>query len=79
MDEWWIWTSYGFGFGHALFFIIMLALVLYPTGRILNRLGLSPLWSVLALFPLINLIFLWVLAFARWPMVQGGGAAAQPR
>jgi len=75
MDDWWIWTGYGFGFGHALFFIIMLALVLYPAGRILRRLGLSPLWSVLTLFPFINLIFLWILAFARWPLEERAGAA----
>jgi len=74
MDEW-IWTSYGFGFGQVLFFLIMLALVLYPAGRILRRLGLSPLWSLLTLFPLINVIFLWVLAFARWPLEDRAGAA----
>jgi len=77
MDEW-IWTSYGFGFGQVLFFLIMLALVLYPAGRILRRLGLSPLWSLLTLFPLINVIFLWVLAFARWPLEDRAGAA-QPK
>jgi hypothetical protein len=77
MDEW-VWTSYGFGFGQVLFFLIMLALVLYPAGRILRRLGLSPLWSLLTLFPLINVIFLWVLAFARWPLEDRAGAA-QPK
>jgi hypothetical protein len=77
MDEW-VWTSYGFGFGQVLFFLIMLALVLYPAGRILRRLGLSPLWSLLTLFPLINVIFLWVLAFARWPLEERAGAT-QPK
>jgi hypothetical protein len=65
MDNWMM--TGGFGLTHGLFFVIMLAVVLYPIGRILNRLGLSPLWSVLAVIPFINLIAVWVLAFADWP------------
>lgn len=44
---------------------------LYPIGRILGRIGLSPFWSVLAVVPLVNLIGLWVLAFADWPARRG--------
>jgi len=43
------------------------ALVLYPAGRILNRIGFSPLWSVLAFVPIVNLAALWVLALIGWP------------
>jgi hypothetical protein len=57
----------GFGPTHWLVFVGMVAVVLYPIGRILNRIGLSPFYSVLALIPFINLIALWVLAFADWP------------
>jgi len=28
-------------------------------------------WTILAFIPLLNLIGLWVLAFARWPAVDG--------
>jgi hypothetical protein len=52
---------------HAIIFALYAALVLYPTGRILRRLGFSPLWSVVALFPVVNLIALWVLAMVPWP------------
>jgi peptidoglycan/LPS O-acetylase OafA/YrhL len=45
----------------------MVAVVLYPVGRILGRIGLSPLWSVLALIPLANLFALWLFAFIDWP------------
>ncbi len=57
----------GYGFGHWLIFPLIVAAVLYPVGRILGRLGLSPFWSVLALFPFLNLVGLWILAFAEWP------------
>ena len=53
--------------GHWLGFAVIVALTLYPIGRILNRLGISPFWSVLALIPFVNLVALWVLALSPWP------------
>lgn len=73
MDNW-TWMT-GYGFGHWLFFAVMVALVLYPAGRILNRLGLSPFWSLLIFIPLLNLILLWVLAFSGWPVEKSKGGA----
>ena len=57
----------GTGVGHWIVFAVFAAILLYPLGRILGRLGLSPFWSVLAFVPLANLIGLWLLAFIRWP------------
>jgi hypothetical protein len=57
----------GFGYGHWAIFAVMMAIVLYPIGRILDRIGLSPFWSVLVPIPLVNLIALWAFAFADWP------------
>ncbi len=45
----------------------MIAVVVYPAGRILSRIGFSPLWSILMFVPLVNLIALWILAFTEWP------------
>jgi hypothetical protein len=56
-----------FGPSHWLFFIVFVAAVLYPIGRILSRIGFSPLWSVLAFVPFINLVAVWVLASIDWP------------
>ena len=56
-----------FGPVHWLFFIALVAAVLYPIGRILSRIGFSPLWSVLVFAPLVNLVALWVLASTDWP------------
>ena len=58
---------YGYGPFHWLWFIVVVAVVLYPTGRILSRMGFSPLWSVLAFVPILNLVALWVVAFTEWP------------
>jgi hypothetical protein len=42
----------------------------FPVAKILQRLGLSPWWTILAFFPLLNLIGLWSLSFVRWPKVD---------
>jgi hypothetical protein len=55
------------GLAHWLFFLALIALVIYPIGRILNRIGLSPLWSILAFIPVLNLLALWIVAFSDWP------------
>ena len=60
--------GYGYGFGGGLlWFIVMVALVVYPAGRILSRMGFSPLWSILMFVPILNLVALWILAFTEWP------------
>lgn len=56
-----------FGLAHWLMFAIAVVLVIYPVGRILGRIGFSPLWSIVAIFPLFNLIGLWIVAFTDWP------------
>lgn len=68
METW----MYGYGPSHWLWFIVMIAVVIYPAGRILNRIGFSPLWSILIFIPLVNLIGLWILAFTDWPSGRTG-------
>ena len=52
---------------HWIAFAVIVALILYPVGRILKRIGFSPLWSVLVFIPLANLLALWLLAMGDWP------------
>jgi hypothetical protein len=52
---------------HWVPFVVLAVLILYPTGRILSRIGFSPFWSVLAFIPLANIIGLWVVALSVWP------------
>ena len=59
--------SMGFGPLHWLFFIAVVVAVVYPIGRILSRIGFSPLWSLVVFVPLVNLLALWVLATSDWP------------
>jgi len=63
----------GYGFAHWLFFIIFVIAIIYPVGRILRRLGFSPLWSILVFIPLVNVISLWVLALTDWPSKENQG------
>jgi hypothetical protein len=43
-------------------------------GRIVNRAGYSRWWLLTLLVPVLNLIMLWVFAFASWPV-----AASRPQ
>lgn len=46
----------------------------FPVAKILQRLGISPWWTILAFFPLLNLFGLWALSAVRWPKVDGAVA-----
>ncbi len=64
------WMMYGNGYYgpfQFVWFIVMVAAVAYPAGKILSRMGFSPLWAALAFVPGLNLIALWLLAFTDWP------------
>lgn len=52
---------------HWIAFVVFAALVLYPIGRILARIGYSPFWSIVAFVPLANLLGLWIVALGEWP------------
>lgn len=67
MNYWMDFPGMGFGLTHWVIFAVFIAVVLYPVGRILDRIGFSPFWSVVAMIPIVNLIALWVLAFTEWP------------
>lgn len=50
---------------------LILAIVLVPAWRILKRTGHSGWWSIIIFIPLVNLLGIWLLAFTRWPAVDG--------
>jgi hypothetical protein len=39
----------------------------FPIAKILERLGISRWWTILAFFPLLNILGLWALSVVRWP------------
>ena len=53
--------------------IIAVFLLIYfiPLVKILHKAGYSGWWSVLILVPLVNIIMLYVFAFADWPALRG--------
>jgi hypothetical protein len=41
-------------------------------GRIVNRAGYSRWWLLTLVVPVVNLIMVWVFAFAIWPVSNAG-------
>ena len=68
--------TFGHGMGIGLFqllFVLAYILVfMVPVWKIVSKAGYSGAWSLLALIPLLNIIMLWVFAFARWPNAEEG-------
>ncbi len=65
-------------FSLAIWFMILLAvLVLWAFiavfGRIVNRAGYSRWWLLTMLVPVLNLVMLWIFAFADWPVSKPAG------
>ncbi|MGN6316131.1 hypothetical protein [Trinickia sp.] len=55
--------------GYWIIVIAVVIAMLYPYVRILRRTGHSAWWLVTMFIPIVNLIMLWVFAFAKWPGV----------
>ncbi len=62
---------WGFGWIAAIIAVV-------PFWKICTRLGHSPWLSLLVIVPLANLIFLYWLAFAQWPIQRGGSGFIPP-
>jgi uncharacterized membrane protein YhaH (DUF805 family) len=52
--------------------LAVLAIFLVPGVRILRRTGHSGWWVLLWFVPLVNILALWIFAFARWPALERG-------
>ncbi len=51
---------------------LLLAIFLVPAVAILRRAGYSGWWALLCYVPLVNILALWIFAFARWPALERG-------
>jgi hypothetical protein len=65
-------------FHHGWGFPWLIAAVLgvIPFWRICTRVGFSPWLSLLIIVPLANIIFIYYVAFADWPMHKSSAAPA---
>jgi uncharacterized protein (DUF983 family) len=55
--------AYGMGGGGFLMMILIGALVVVPFWRLLPRFGIPNWVAILAIFPLVALVLLWIMAF----------------
>jgi len=60
--------------GHLVWMLVVAVLVVVPFWRICRKAGFPGALSLLILVPLVNLVFLYVLAFSGWPSQQRGSS-----
>ncbi|MBV7428053.1 MULTISPECIES: hypothetical protein [unclassified Acidovorax] len=48
----------------------LMALLVVPTWRILQRAGFNGAWALLMLVPVVGLLVPWVVSFLKWPSDQ---------
>jgi hypothetical protein len=58
---------------HWIIVILMGVLWIVPFWKIFPRAGWPAPLSLLMVFPLLNLVLTWILAFKRWPGDQRNG------
>lgn len=56
-----------FSIWHWIIVLLYVGIIVIPCWRIVSKAGYAGPWSLLALVPLVNLVALWVFAFANWP------------
>ena len=61
----------------ALVAVIVYVAAVWPWLRICRKAGYSGWWSLLAVVPLVNLVMVWVFAYADWPRLRGNATPAQ--
>lgn len=53
--------------GQMFIYALVIIAYMFPMTKIVMRTGFSPLFSLLLLVPVVNILALYYLAFARWP------------
>jgi len=54
----------------AVLVVLVLYLVVFgiPIMQIVKKAGYSRAWVLVFFIPVVNLVFLWIFAFSRWPV-----------
>jgi hypothetical protein len=58
--------------GQWAIIVSVVALLNWPHVRIVRKAGYSGWWATILLIPLVNIVMIWVFAFADWPQVDKG-------
>ena len=58
--------------GFGIFWLVMAAIAIVPFWRLCQRVGYSPWLSLLIVVPLLNIGFVYYLAFSEWPLRKSG-------
>ena len=53
-----------------LFWLFLILLLLIPLSKIVRKAGFSGWWTLLYLVPVVNVLAVWYLAFAKWPALR---------
>jgi len=67
-----------FGVAHLvelIVFVLLLWAFVAIFGRIVSRAGYSRWWLITLFVPVLNVIMLWIFAFADWPAARNRSAA----
>lgn len=57
----------------TLFYILLpfyVVFCLWLGFRILEKAGFNGWWTLVLLIPVVNLVMIWIFAFARWPALE---------
>lgn len=57
--------------GHWLWMLLIAIVAVIPAWRLCQRVGYPGLLGILILIPLVNIVFLYFIAFAQWPAGKG--------
>jgi uncharacterized membrane protein YhaH (DUF805 family) len=55
---------------HWVIILVILAIYVIPVVKIVQKAGYSGWWCILLFIPVVNVVFLWIFAFARWPKLR---------
>jgi len=56
-----------FSVWHWIIVLVIILGLIVPFWKIFKRTGIPPILSILAIFPFVTIIFLWIVALKKWP------------
>jgi uncharacterized membrane protein YhaH (DUF805 family) len=59
-----------FSLWHSVILLLILIVGIWLPVRILHKAGYSGWWVILAFVPVVNIVMVWVFAFADWPRLR---------